>query len=76
METCGETTPRARKVRGYMANFRPFFAHITPQFSQETLIHPRSFPARGHTFVVKPLITNNETGPTPLRVSPVVSAVI
>ena len=41
------------KVRGYMVNFRPFFAHIPPQFSPPTLIYPRSFPPRGHTFVVK-----------------------
>ena len=36
------------KVRGYMANFRPFLAHIPPQFSPPTRIWPHSFPARGH----------------------------
>ena len=40
------------KVRGNMVNFRPFFAHIPPQFSPPTPIYPSSFPARGHVFVV------------------------
>ena len=42
------------KLRGYLANFRPFFDHIPLQFWPPPRIYPHSFPARGHTFVVKP----------------------